>query len=74
MCNHSNLGTVGNDQASTIKCTCPVEIDRIEYDTLKQNWILELKDDPESSQLNLQTVINNCNPARDTNYILKYFT
>ena len=66
----NDLGTVGNDNASTIKCTCPVDFDRIVYDTPHNDWALDL--DPNSGiQLNLQTVQNSCNPARDTNFEIK---
>ena len=64
-----NLGTVGNDEASTIKCTCPVEFDGIEYDTPRSDWVLNF-DQTSGVQLNQQVAINNCNPAMDTNCIL----
>ena len=36
------MGYVSNDEASSIKCTCPVEFDRIVYDIPTDQWVLDL--------------------------------
>ena len=41
-CYHHSLGYVGNDETSSITCTCPVDFESIEYDIPPQDWALEL--------------------------------
>ena len=39
---YDSFGYVGNDNASTITCTCPVEFESIEYDIPREDWNLDL--------------------------------
>ena len=32
MCDHNDLGYVGNDETSSLTCKCPVEFDRMAFD------------------------------------------
>ena len=41
-CYHHSLGYVGNDETSSITCTCPVEFESIVYDIPPANWVLDL--------------------------------
>ena len=61
-CHSNSLGTVGNDKASTIKCTCPVEFESIEYDTPREDWDLDL-DWTSAVVIDELVVTNTCNPA-----------
>ena len=56
------MGTVGNDETSTIKCSCPVEFVSIEYDTPQADWVLDL-DSSSAVLMDQITVTNTCNPA-----------
>ena len=56
------MGTVGNDEASTIKCKCPVEFESIEYDTPQEDWVLDL-DGASGIVMDELSVYNTCNPA-----------
>ena len=56
------MGRVGNNQASTIKCSCPVDFDRVEYDTPRQDWVLEL-DSASGIMLDEMTAYNPCDPT-----------
>ena len=62
-CYHNSLGTVGNDEASTIKCSCPVEFDRIVYDTPADQWVINR--DAGATGVIIQEIIlpNKCNLA-----------
>ena len=57
------MGTVGNDEASTIKCSCPVEFERIEYDTPTDQWVINR--DAGATGVIIQEIIlpNKCNLA-----------
>ena len=57
------MGVVGNDEASAVKCTCPVEFVSIEYDTLPANWS-PIKNEASKSLKNEITVVNQCDPAK----------
>ena len=59
-----NLGAVGNDEASTIKCTCLENIRDIVFDTPPSKWVPTV-DKSSGKQLQSKTAINRCNPARD---------
>ena len=65
-CHHFDLGKVGNDQASAIRCTCPIRFLSIEYDIPQAYWAATVN---ESSKvlLNTITVANQCNPAEVNN-------
>ena len=56
------MGTVGNDETSTIKCSCPVEFESIEYDTPQADWVLDL-DSNSAINMDQMIVTNTCNPA-----------
>jgi len=57
-CHHNSLGRVGNDEATTIECTCPVEFDRIEYDDPK--GFLDLEMESTGIQIDEHIVENPC--------------
>ena len=56
------MGSVGNDEASTIKCSCPVEFESIEYDIPGEDWALDL-DSNSAIIMDQMVVTNTCNPA-----------
>jgi len=58
-CHHGSLGYVGNDEASSIKCTCPVEFDHMVYDTSPDQWSSILKKEP-GIEFDQITVTNKC--------------
>jgi len=60
-CHGNSLGSVGNDEASSITCKCPVEFLSIVYDTPQSDWDLDL--DGTSVQLIHLTLENGCDPA-----------
>ena len=63
-CDMNDLGSVGNDEASTITCTCEEDILNIVFDTRPSKWVPTI-DKSSGKQLQSKTTINRCNPARD---------
>ena len=61
ICHSYDLGSVGNQEASSIKCTCPKEFDHIEYDIPKHDWTLFVDG---RTQIEIDTLVveNTCNP------------
>ena len=56
------MGTVGDNETSSIRCTCPREFDYVEYDIPTQDWKDMLTGDT-GLQIDQITVRNLCNPA-----------
>ena len=42
VCHRHDLGAVGDNEASSIRCTCPREFDFVEYDIQPQDWELDV--------------------------------
>ena len=61
ICHSYDLGSVGNQEASSIKCTCPKEFDYIEYDIPRHDWTLFVDG---RTQIEIDTLVveNTCNP------------
>jgi len=59
-CFWNSLGKVGNDEASTITCKCPVKFLNIYYDTPPSDWDLDM--DGTSVQLHQLSITNDCDP------------
>ena len=62
-CHLFDLGEVGNDQASAVRCTCPVEFLSIEYDIPRADWIKNVDENASPVKLTQVSVENDCNPA-----------
>ena len=66
-CHSYDLGSVGNQEASSIKCTCPKEFDYIEYDIPRHDWTLFV-DGQTEIEIDVLTVTNDdCNPDNAPN-------
>ena len=53
------MGKVGNDRASSITCSCPLDIDRITYDSPRDKWKLQF-DDSKAINIDEIQLTNNC--------------
>jgi len=61
-CHHSSLGYVGNDEATTISCTCPVDFDYIEYDVPQDQWdSIGTDTSAPARQIDKIELVNSCN-------------
>ena len=60
-CHSYDLGSVGNQKTSSIKCTCPKEFDYIEYDIPRHDWTLFV-DGQTQIEIDTLVVTNTCNP------------
>ena len=58
-CHHYDLGRVGDDEASSMTCTCPREFDYVEYDIPTKNWVLTV-DENDGVEIDQVTVRNPC--------------
>ena len=62
-CREGNLGSVGEDQTSSLQCSCPAEFIKIEYDIPQFEW--ELKKDFDSGiTIKSIPIKNNCDPTK----------
>jgi len=58
-CDRYDLGQVGDNEASSISCTCPREFDYVEYDIPTKNWVLTV-DENDGIEIDRVTVRNPC--------------
>ena len=58
-CHRYDLGQVGDNEASSIRCTCPREFDYVRYDIPTQNWKLDVNEN-DGIQIDQITVRNPC--------------
>ena len=59
VCDRYDLGAVGDNEASSITCTCPREFDYVEYDIPTKNWVLTV-DDNDGIEIDQVIVRNPC--------------
>ena len=59
VCGKYDLGRVGDNEASSVSCTCPREFDYVEYDIPTKNWVLEV-DENDGITIDRVVVRNSC--------------
>ena len=61
ICHYNSLGEVGNDKTKCVRCLCPAEFLSIEYDTDRNDWVLDL-DMKSGYSVDILIAENRCNP------------
>ena len=59
VCHRHDLGAVGDNEASSIRCTCPREFDFVKYDIQPQDWELGVNEN-DGIEIDQVRVRNTC--------------
>ena len=65
-CDHHSFGYVGDDEASSIKCTCPREFDYVEYAVQPELWEEMATETGERFKFDEIRVYNPCDPVAES--------